>query len=210
MRSGLRQGGTPHARGEPARRFQDSLLFFTQWLRSPLKVAAVVPSGRDLATTMAAQVPLDDGLVVELGGGTGALTKGLLAHGVEPDRLVVIERDPIFHRILRERFPSASVLKGDAQELGRLLRDAGLGDRRVSAVVSGLPILTFPADQQERILTAAFDLMGAAGIFVQFTYGFSSPVPVKRLQAWGLTARLAGHALRNVPPAHVWCYKRAG
>jgi phosphatidylethanolamine/phosphatidyl-N-methylethanolamine N-methyltransferase len=206
------RGGLAERRGRvaPGRRFQDSLLFLAKWLRSPLKIAAVMPSSPDLAAAMAACVPVEgDGLVVELGGGTGALTQGLIDRGIAPERLVVIERDFGFYKILRERFPETTVVLGDAAELSRLVRAAGFASRPVSAVVSGLPILTFPDDLQEAILREAFNLMGENGQFVQFTYGFGPPVPLKRLKKWGVVSELAGHAMRNMPPAHVWVFRRA-
>ena len=210
MRTSLRGGlAERRSRTVQGRRFQDSLLFLAKWLRSPLKIAAVMPSSPDLAATMAACVPVEgDGLVVELGGGTGALTQGLIERGIAPERLVVIERDFGFYKILRERFPAANVVLGDAADLTRLVRAAGFASRPVTAVISGLPILTFPDELQEVILREAFQLMEADGLFVQFTYGFGPPVPAKRLKRWGLAGDLAGHAMRNVPPAHVWVFRR--
>ena len=103
---------------------------------------------------------------------------------------------------------AANVVLGDAADLTRLVRAAGFASRPVTAVVSGLPILTFPDELQEVILREAFQLMEADGLFVQFTYGFGPPVPAKRLKRWGLAGDLAGHAMRNVPPAHVWVFRR--
>jgi phosphatidylethanolamine/phosphatidyl-N-methylethanolamine N-methyltransferase len=205
-------GGAAVGRARPAdrRRFQDGLLFLAKWLRSPMKVAAVMPSGPDLAATMAAEVPAGaDGWVLELGGGTGALTRGILDRGVPEERLIVVERDPGFARILRERFPAAHVVEGDAGEIAAAVAAAGAsGERPLTAVVSGLPILTFPAPLQERILKGCFALLRPGGAFVQFTYGFGPPVPAERLARWGLKPVAAGHALKNVPPAHVWKFVR--
>jgi len=201
----------PRRAGPAARRrFQDGLLFLAKWLRSPMKVAAVMPSGADLAVAMAAEIPADaDGWVLELGGGTGALTRGILDRGVPQERLIVVERDPAFARILRERFPGAHVVEGDAGEIAAAVASAGAsGDRPLAAVVSGLPILTFPATLQERILKGCFALLRPGGAFVQFTYGFGPPVPPDRLARWGLRPVAGGHALRNVPPAHVWRFVR--
>lgn len=70
-------------------------LFFQKWMKSPLNVASVMPSSSDLARAMAAATPETDGIVIELGGGTGAITAALLARGVLPEDIVIVERDPI-------------------------------------------------------------------------------------------------------------------
>src|SRR4051812_12121131 len=94
---------------------RDSRLFLRRWLRNPMRIGAIAPSGRALADAMARLVPLeDDSPVVELGGGTGVIPAALLRAGVAPGRLVVIERDGLLHRHLSERFPHVRVVLGDA------------------------------------------------------------------------------------------------
>ena len=66
----------------------------------------VCPSGMPLARSMAAFAPRKgDGLVVELGAGTGTVTRQLLDAGIAPRRLVVVEQSPVMVSLLRERFP---------------------------------------------------------------------------------------------------------
>ncbi len=181
--------------------------FFRSWLRHPRHVGAVLPSSRGLGRLMAAQLDVErPGSVVELGGGTGAITRELLAAGIHPRRLLVLERDPHFHRMLRERFPAVKVIQGDAAALGEVVRDNDAGP--VSAVVSGLPMLNFPADLQNAILQGAFEQMDGEGLFVQFTYSPAPPIPRGRLAQLGLKAERAGRVWLNVPPASVWCFRR--
>jgi phospholipid N-methyltransferase len=92
-------------------------VFFSKWLKSPLSVASVTPSSTQLAKAMASGLPDNEGLVIELGGGTGPITHALLEAGVRPDHLVVIERDPHFHRYLQQRFPGINVVCGDALDV---------------------------------------------------------------------------------------------
>ena len=69
-------------------------LFFRQWLRSPKSMGSVIPSSRFLAQAVAREVAWKPGqFVVELGGGTGAITEGLIARGIPRDKLVVVELD---------------------------------------------------------------------------------------------------------------------
>ncbi|TDQ82171.1 phosphatidylethanolamine/phosphatidyl-N-methylethanolamine N-methyltransferase [Dongia mobilis] len=185
---------------------KDSRLLFKLWLKNPRSIGAVAVSSPELAAAMARQVPRDAaGYVVELGGGTGSVTRALLASGVAPDRLVVVERDPVLHRYLSDRFPGVRVLLGDALHLAALLRRHNL--LPVSAIVSSLPLLTFKRSIQLRIGAQAFALLQPGAPFIQFTYGIFSPLPRERL---GIEGEVEERVLQNLPPASVWRYtKRA-
>ncbi|MFA5123654.1 class I SAM-dependent methyltransferase [Zavarzinia sp.] len=178
-----------------------------KWLRSPFKIGAVAPSSRGLAREMAAQADLSrPGPVIELGGGTGAITTAILER-VGFDRLFSVEFDPELAQTLRHRFPRLHVVEGDACELVQLM--AARGVDRASCVISGLPLLGMPPSVQRRIVESAFALMGPGGRFVQFTYGPTSPLRPNLVKLLGLRARRAGHVLMNMPPARVWCYENA-
>lgn len=173
------------------------------WLRSPFEIGAVTASSGPLARAMARQVnPKRPGLVVELGGGTGAITEALIERGIAPGRLVIVERHPRLHALLRQRFPAATVLQGDAAHLRQLL--AGHGLRGVAAVVSGLPLLAMAEAQQRAIVRSAMDVLLPGGRFVQFSYGPACPVPEKLRKQLGVRARGVANVLWNLPPARVW------
>jgi phosphatidylethanolamine/phosphatidyl-N-methylethanolamine N-methyltransferase len=142
-------------------------------------------------------------LVVELGGGTGSITRGLLGAGLPPERLVVVERDERLHRLLQERFPGLLVVRGDATQLVQLLRPLGIA--HVSAVVSGLPLLSMPKRMRHRIVEQSFALLGEQGALVQFTYGIASPLPEREFPVNG---RVKALVWRNLPPAFVWRFER--
>ena len=170
-------------------------------------MGAVAPSGKALGRLMAAQVDPDRlGHVVELGPGTGAITRALLSAGIAPKRLVLVERDEQFHSLLRNRFPGVTLLNGDAGRLAELLAERQID--RVNAVVSSLPMLTLPPELQNAVLAQSFRLMGDDGVFVQFTYSPAPPIPRQRTDELGLAGRRAGRAWRNLPPASVWRYER--
>src|SRR3984893_4556822 len=100
----------------------DDLRFIRSWLEKPLAIGAVKPSGKVLARTMAQYVdPDSDGPVIELGPGTGPVTQALVQAGVAPARLVLVGLNASFCRILRSRFPDATLVQGDAYSLRRLL-----------------------------------------------------------------------------------------
>ena len=182
-------------------------VFFSKWLKSPMSVASVTPSSTQLAKAMASGLPDKEGLVIELGGGTGPITHALLDAGVRPDHLVVIERDPHFHRYLQKRFPDINVLCGDALQLTSLVE--GLSAKTSTcAVVSGLPLLSMNAHTQKQLLQQSMHLTQGKGPFIQFSYSPSSPLKKTVERELGLASRCVAQVWRNVPPAKVWMYEQ--
>jgi phosphatidylethanolamine/phosphatidyl-N-methylethanolamine N-methyltransferase len=145
-----------------------------------------------------------NGIVIELGPGTGPVTKALIDRGVARERLVLIEHDTQFCRMLAQRFAPARVVQGDAYDLKNTLRE--FSDTPIAAIVSSLPLLNEPPYKRGRLLNEAFALMGPAGLFVQFTYGFVSPVP-REACANRFSAHSSAPIWRNLPPARVWTYR---
>jgi phosphatidylethanolamine/phosphatidyl-N-methylethanolamine N-methyltransferase len=183
----------------------DSALFLKSLVAAPRLTGAVAPSGRALARAMAAAAgPPPHGLIVELGPGTGPVTQSLIGAGVQRERLALIEYDPEFCRLLKQRFAPARVVHGDAYDLPRAL--AELADQPIAAVVSSLPLLNQPTERREKLIGDAFALMGPSGVFVQFTYGLSSPIP-RAACANRYSAVRSAPILLNLPPARVWTYR---
>ncbi len=185
-------------------RLDDEVRFIRTWIEKPLSLGAVTPSGRALARTMAGYIdPRRPGPIIELGPGTGPVTQALVAQGIDPLRLVLVEADPTFCRLLRARYPTATVVQGDAYSLKRLL--AGLLQQPAAGVVSGLPLFTKPLQTRLRLLFEAFGLMSPGAPFVQFTYNALAPIP-KRLDR--VSAEASERVWMNIPPARVWVYRR--
>jgi phosphatidylethanolamine/phosphatidyl-N-methylethanolamine N-methyltransferase len=185
-------------------RLDDEVRFIRSWIERPLSIGAVTPSGKMLARAMARYVdPHSDGPVVELGPGTGPVTAALVEAGVAPSRLVLVEFNPAFCRILRARYPGATLVQGDAYSMRRLLETLLL--QPAAAVVSGLPLVTKPMRQRLRLIRDAFDLMLPGAPFVQFTYSVASPLP-RRLS--GFTVEASERIWMNIPPARVWVYRK--
>ena len=185
-------------------RLDDEVRFIRSWIERPLSIGAVTPSGKILARTMARYVdPNSDGPVVELGPGTGPVTEALVEAGVAPSRLVLVEFNPTFCRLLRARYPEATLVQGDAYSMRRLLETLLL--QPAAAVVSGLPLVTKPIGMRLRLIRDAFDLMLPGAPFVQFTYSVASPLP-RRLG--GFTAEASERIWMNIPPARVWVYRK--
>src|SRR5512143_4007551 len=154
----------------------DEMQFIRSWIEKPLSVGAVMPSSKALARTMARYVdPQSSGPVIELGPGTGPVTEALVKRGVDPKRLLLVEFNPDFCRLLRTRYPDATVVQGDAYRLRRLL--GGIVREPAAAVVSGLPLMTKPPRTRLRLISDAMALLKPDAPFVQFTYAMGSPIP---------------------------------
>lgn len=167
-------------------------------------MGAVMPSGKPLARAMANFVdPEAQGKVIELGPGTGAITEALVEHGVDESRLVLVEFNSNFCRLLRARYPAATVIQGDAYRLRRLFGDYLHGE--VSAVVSGLPLVTKPLRTRLRLITEAFGLLRPGSPFIQFTYSVVPPIPRSLAR---VRTEASERIWLNLPPARVWVYRR--
>jgi phosphatidylethanolamine/phosphatidyl-N-methylethanolamine N-methyltransferase len=181
--------------------------FLAAWLRSPLKMGALVPSSRALARAMAAQVTARSGAVIELGAGTGVVTHALVQAHIPPERLVVIERDLRLHALVMAQFPHLNVLCADAMELGAVLEEHHIDE--INAIVSSLPLLSMPEQVRNAIIHQMATLIGDHGRIVQFTYGPRSPIRRGHLRKYRLAGRRVKLVVANIPPAHVWVYQRA-
>lgn len=183
--------------------FSESRLLFKLWLKNPRKIGAVAVSSAELAAAMARQIPPGPGWVVELGGGTGAVTKAILKVGTSPEKLIVVERDPTLHRVLQERYPGVKVLLGDAARLQPLLKREGID--HVKAIVSSLPLVSMKRSIQDRVTAQAFAVLGPGAPLIQFTYSLFSPIARRR---HGVEGEVGDRVLQNLPPASVWVYRK--
>ncbi|WP_296303294.1 rRNA adenine N-6-methyltransferase family protein [uncultured Desulfovibrio sp.] len=174
--------------------------FWRQALRAPHGVGAVCPSSAVLAQTMADLLPPSalhgQDMVVELGPGTGVVTRALLKNGLPAQRLLLIERMPSFCRMLQDRFPHVPVVQGDAMRLGEYLPQG----RRVAAIVSSLPLLSLPLECRTGIMAAMRQCLDADGRVIQFTYALWGRTPLSQA---GFVPECTRRVLINLPPARV-------
>jgi len=185
-------------------KFDDELKFFKGWIDKPKTVGSIVPTSSIAARRMASVVNPDSGLpVLELGPGTGVITRAILALGVKPENLYSVEYSDDFVRHLTAQFPGVNIIKGDAFDL-----EATLGDRRgmvFDSVVSGVPLLNFPVAQRIRYIEDLLGRIPAGRPIMQLTYGPLSPVPPGR---GDYKVEHYDFVLRNIPPTQLWVYRR--
>src|SRR3984893_12414994 len=185
-------------------RLDDEVRFLRSWIEKPLHMSAHIHSRPLLSRTMAQYVDIDsEGPVIELGPGTGAITNALIAHGVEQKRLVLVEYNPGFCALLRDRYPQATVVQGDAYALRDSLWDVLKAP--ASAVVSGLPLVTKPMLTRLKLIRDAFASLPPGSPFVQFTYSVAPPSP-RSLP--GVSTEASERIWMNLPPARVWVYRK--
>ena len=179
-------------------------MFFRRWLANPLRMGSVVPSSAALCARIVRHTArADNEIVVELGAGTGPVSRALLAAGIPADRLFVVEIDPAMAAHLRRALPGGHVIEGDARELERLVPERWHG--RIGTVICGIPLVLLPRAEQRRFIDAIERVAPGRG-FLHFSYCATSPLPMR-------THRLAGRREAwtplNFPPASVWRYTPA-
>jgi phosphatidylethanolamine/phosphatidyl-N-methylethanolamine N-methyltransferase len=184
----------------------DSGLFLREWLANPQRTGAVAPSSPQLAAAMARWLPVDpESFVLELGPGTGAVTQGLIKQGLREDKLIAIEHNPKLAEMLREKFPRAQIIHGDAWQLDGLLQTLSEPVKQVGAVISSLPLLNFPVDKAEALAQKIRAALTPQGHWVQFSYHIGK----KQLRG-SSTFKL--HASKivwlNIPPARVSVFQK--
>lgn len=180
--------------------------FLREWVRSPLKTAAILPSSRWLARAMAFCVRPGES-VVEIGAGTGAITDALIERIGDDGSLLSLDINPTLAKSLKLRHPNLDVHVGDARNLIWILRGRGQVGR-IHSVVSSLGLLAMPDSAVEDVLRASFGVVTPGGKFIQFTYGPSAPVSAEMLDNLGLRCDRVSWVMRNIPPASVYVIRR--
>jgi phospholipid N-methyltransferase len=181
----------------------DSCHFFRAWIRDPLRVASITPSGNSLSDLIVREIAPETGRVIELGPRTGVFTRALLRRGVAEEDIVLVENGPEFAGLLQMRFPKARVVCADAAKLARFCPEPA------GAAISGLPLLSMRPEKVFAILAGTFSRLGEGAALYQFTYGLRCPVPRVVLERLDLSAVRIGSTMRNLPPAFVYRISRA-
>lgn len=181
-------------------------LFLQELLLYPQQIGAVLPSSKHLASVMAQWLPADpEAFVLELGPGTGAVTQAMLARGLREDRLIAIEMSARLAGLLRERFPRAQIITGNACHLDKLLRRHARDVESIAAVISSLPLRVFTTEAAKSLAARIRTVLQPGGNWVQYSYHLG----VRRHEATERFDLLATHVVwRNLPPARVNVYQK--
>lgn len=179
-----------------------SWLHFWRFLTHPNRLASITPSSKTLGRLVAEQVcRLEGEFVVELGAGTGAITRAVLASGIPAKKLIAVEIDEHMVRFLRRTYPDVTVIEGDALDIKQFLSPSVIG--RVGTVICGIPASLLPLEKERELAAAIFSLMPAGRRFLAYSYRLASPLPADEV---GLVGKRLAFTFRNFPPASVWGY----
>ncbi|MFB2553113.1 phospholipid N-methyltransferase PmtA [Ensifer soli] len=186
------------------KKFDEEIRFFKGWMSNTKAVGSIIPTSAVTARRMASVVNPQSGLpVLELGPGTGVITKAILERGLPPERLVSIEYSHDFYEHLLTRFPGVDLIQGDAFSL-----DETLGHRRdftFDCVISGIPLLNFPMKRRVALIENLLSRIPPGRPVMQITYGALSPIVA--MPARYQISRF-DFVVRNIPPAHLWVYRK--
>lgn len=193
--------------GQSLRR-RENILFFKKWLKHPFQMGTLAPITERLAKLAASTITNPSGLIVEIGAGTGRLTRALLAQGVKPENLVLVELDSDFCSFLKDTLPSLpdckssvpQVIHGDAAKLGQIIPSSFIG--KIATVVSAIPFMYLPEDIREKIIKSCFDIMSPEGEIIHVTYNPKSPLAFMNT----VSQERVGNLWLNIPPGFVWKY----
>ena len=180
----------------------DQTIFLKTWLKRPMRTGALAPSSDALAQLITSDIVPDGGPVIELGPGTGAFTRSILARGLPEDKLTLVENSPDFTALLRQRFPKAQLIEMDVTRM-RKWNDPW-NNMQAQAVISGLPLLTMGLRAQWNVVGACMQSLRAGAAMYQFTYMTRCPIEPEILERHGLRAERIGSAMFNLPPASVY------
>ncbi len=185
-------------------RFDEEIRFFKTWIDRPKAMGAVLPTSSVTARRMASLIsPQCEDPVLELGPGTGVITKAILARGVQPSKLFSVEYTEAFIPQLMSEYPEVNILHGNAFELDDVLPD--MDGRRFDTVISAIPMLNFPLAKRIDLLNELFDRLNPGRPIVQISYGPVSPIPPD-WQTYSVEP--FDWMVRNIPPARLWVYRR--
>jgi len=181
----------------------DNLRFLRALIARPKNIGAIAPSSPALAEAIARQIDPQLGLVLEVGPGTGVITEAILARGITPERLTLLEYDEDMAQHLAARYRRACVIQGDAFDLDRALgmNPAGL----FGAIVSGVPLLNHSIARRQAFLQGLLKRLMPGAPLIQFSYGANAPVPPLP----GTSVARTATVFANIPPAKVWVYRKA-
>ena len=191
-------------------RRQENSLFFRRWLKHPLQMGTLAPITPRLAQLAASGISNPNSLYVEIGAGTGRLSRALLQQGVKPENLALVELDSFFCDFLKQTLPSVlepgqslpPIIQGDAATLPNLLPANFIG--KVEIVFSVIPLMYILPAVRQAIIEAAFQVLKPGGIIIHVTYSPRSPLSFMP----NLNQHRHGQIWFNLPPGFVWYYQK--
>jgi len=189
----------------------ENIEFLQAFLKNPAKVGAVAPSSPELAQKMVKGLaPNPENIVLELGVGTGAITKFLQEILAEEKSYLGIELDRDLIKSLRKNFPELKIVRGNACDTFSIHQRSGFG--KVGYIICCLPFVSIPNETGEIILSEIDKFMKQGCVFrtFQYAHGYYFPSAIKLREhmrkRYGKAQR-SRLVMKNVPPAYTLTWK---
>ena len=177
--------------------------FLKGLMKKPRQVGAIAPTSESAARHIASLIPIQSGLpVVELGPGTGAMTKAILERGLPPERLVSIEFTADFLDPLKREYPGVNFIHGDAFDIENVLED--YTGQKFAGVIGAIPLLNFPMQSRKALVSRYLERVADNGPFAQICYGVRPPV---QAVPGSFSAERSRWFFRNMPPVAIWVFR---
>lgn len=145
----------------------EKLFLLREFLRDP-RIASVKSTSAYLVRRICNRIDFSrPRVVVEYGPGTGPFTRMLLERLPPGSRLILIERNPDFVRLLRKlRDPRAAVFWDSAENVRAVLREASV--ERADYVLSGIPFSLYAEADKRAILRDTRAVLDEHGAFIVY------------------------------------------
>ena len=186
--------------------FMHQSIWYKNLLENPTEIGALFPFGTETGKLMTAHLEgMDEGYILELGSGMGAITECILQRQVPEDKLILIEKNKNFADYLSHKYKNANVFAEDASNAKKLLQAQGICE--VRHIVCSLPLVLMQQEQQLSILDVVFELLHPQGCVSIVTYFIRCPISKKVLDQYNKSSELLGFTMKNMPPAYVYQIK---
>ena len=186
--------------------FVHQSIWYKNLLANPTEIGALFPFGTETGKLMTAHLEgMDEGYILELGSGMGAITECILQRQVPEDKLILIEKNKDFADYLSHKYKNANVFAEDASNAKKLLQAQGICE--VRHIVCSLPLVLMQQEQQLSILDVIFKLLHPQGCVSIVTYFIRCPISKKVLDQYNKSSELLGFTMKNIPPAYVYQIK---
>ena len=186
--------------------FVHQSIWYKNLLENPTEIAALFPCSTETGKLMTAHLEgMDEGYILELGSGMGAITECILQRQVPEDKLILIDKNEDFADYLSHKYRNANVFAEDASNAKTLLQAQGICE--VRHIVCSLPFVIMQQEQQLSILDVIFKLLHPQGCVSMVTYFIRCPISKKVLDQYNKSSELLGFTMKNIPPAYVYQIK---
>lgn len=186
--------------------------FIKEALLSRKTTGALIPSSNKLAHAIVKKSNIAKAkMVVELGPGTGIITKHIAKDLKRGTDFFAIELNDNLAKSASKKFPDLTIYNGCATEISKFMKIHGAS--QCDSIISGLPWVSFPEPLQICLLDAINNALDEGGEFITFAYFGLHQLPAGRRIRKLLKERFSRVdrteiIWKNVPPAFIYhCIK---